>query len=1263
MPYSPRRLRRAPRFARRDVRLAGSARWVGIDRALARFTADSATRLLSTAIDSPACRAWERHLVVLWLRVLQRPPGGAEIAGPADLDRLVSVVARAGHASPGSFYEADSDPRILVRFPLGGTRLRLHPGDYLHAPMMLRSYITIAAAIDPVILERRGFAATDALELILRHGDRVSSELSAAWPAKSEHGYASVESGPVVTQRELDAVHALQDGAVRDLLGACSNLERAAAAFSWLTRAASRTHVSPVPIEPILGPVLAVDGARGIFLVPAALTLAAASAAICILADEAGDSVPARNRLKAMSDYRAHGLFNGRSRHYPLANADSGGTEASDAPGTEAGASDPYILKTTGEADDQPEVLEQAEVHLGDRSAVIVVSVLGHGELDAALAWAKWRLAKAVAEGGGTGPGESLPTKVVIYDGPAFSAQLVHDTALVHIEELVEIFADAEGDEGLVIGFFDELTQHPGTELLAVPDLLDAWTVWRQLALLTPPDETDLEVVQIADPHIDPSWLRGAAWEPFEPFLENADLPPSIGWPHAHVNGQEADLYAPYEGVFTLMRGDPPVSVMGVFADIDYFGMPRDMLSGLADGVRNTFGRHPDIDNHLRLESGAPVTVALRISAEVTPTDAPGMRIGLACDPHRAIAQILISPEVMGLFLTDAAQGHDAFGLAIHRAVAELRAERSEAPGVEEAAFMAAWSACLPIADIHLYESFTPELGTPARLPTGKHVTVRVLRDIAAEVARRGAPPGTFRAERAQEVVRQYLLPAIGALLQRRIEACRPELVEVAVSFLADAHALRHKEQLELNTTLSGPFAENWIQYALDSTDGAEETRPLEMLVEFVIAHPPAGTRHVDPGVVAELAGFAWELLLAASRLRNVESRLQDLTVDVLEGGFTVIEAAQELPEHELVSLGFDADSYLAARRAQQVAIAKAAPRPKPAPEGTVMAPARRVPQSFTTLEAVGDEKLVAADRLLHGSWGTGLDAIRAVLAVVRTWNVGANRSARTDRASLVAETVDWAGQPVDTVEKAVDLLVLDGAELRDLEPAHFIDLDRRIHRVGLRPLLAVGDEIVVAPWLAETTVAIFANYLADGRLPYPRGAVPAAVEKGLEGRRQASNAELEDAVGDLVRSIGLPHRLRFTQGDATRAGIPGLSGEIDVLIADSATMRLWVCEVKDPYLAFSATTVKRRMTKFTRPSGYIANLSKKAEAIERHAAAAAAACGSPPATGWRIIPLFVTRWVEPVAFISNPKLAYTVPESLNTVLTAHDDPGPGFAS
>lgn len=1246
------------------MRTAGFARWRIIDRALARFTADSSVRLLAAAIDSPACRAWERHLVVLWLRVLQRPPHGAAVAGPADLDRLVSAVTRARQAYPASFLEADGDPRSVVRFPIGGTRLRLHPGDYLHAPMMLRSYTTIAAAIDPVVLERHGFTATDALELILRHSDRASSALCDTWPSNEQLEPGAADPGPVVTEREVDAATALQGSGAKDFLESCRYPERAAAALAWLTRAASRLRVSASPAEPILGPVLAVDGALGAMFVPAALSLAAASAVISILADEAGDSVRARNLLQAVTNYQAHGLFNGRSRFYPLADAVADGATAHDAPTRPSAAADTGLANAAAdEAGDLSEGIERPEVQLGERSAVIAISVLERGELDAALSWAKWRLSEAVSERYGAEPSGPLPTKVVIYAGPAVAMQIVRDTVLVHIEELAELFADAEGDESIVISFFDEVTRHQGTEVLAVPDLLDAWTVWRQLALLTPPDTTDLEVVQIADPHVDLPWRRAATWEPFERFLEQADLPPSIGWPYAHVDGQEADLYAPNEGTFALMRLDPPVSVMGAFPDIDYFGMPRDVLSGLADGVRNTFGCNRDIDAHLRLESGVPVTVMLRLDAESTPPGEPGMRVGLTCDAQRALVHVSVGPDVLGLFLTDAAEGHRAFGLAIHRVVAELRAELGEGPGAEETAFVEAWNACPPIMDMHVYESTTPEIGTPARLPAGKHVSARVLRDIAAEVARRGTPTGTFHAESAKEVIREYLLPAIGTLLQQRVEACRPDLLETAVTFLADAHALRHKEQLELNTSLSGPFAQNWINHALNTTDGAEKTRPLETLVEFIMAHPPTGNRHVDAGVVAELAEFAWELMLAASRLRNLESTLQNLTLQILDGGFTITETAQESPELDLVGLGFDAESYLDARRAQQVAIAQAASRPPNAPAGTVVTPARRVAQSFTPLGAVGDDQLIAADRLLQGSWGMGLDAIRAVLAVARTWDVDTNRLARTDRATLIAEAVSWSGQPIDAVGKALDLLLLDSKEMRDLETARFIDLDRRIHRVGLRPLLLVGGEILVSPWLAEATVGIFATYLADGRLPYPTDAVPVTVRKALESRRQSSNTQLEEAVADLAMAAGLPHRLRFDQGEAARAGIPGLTGEIDLLIADTDTMRLWVCEVKDPFMAFSVSTVKRRMSKFTRPNGYIAHLLAKAAVVERHAAAAAAACGALATTNWRIIPLLVTRWVEPVAFISNPQLAYTVPESLAAVLIRDTDPNPGFAS
>jgi hypothetical protein len=78
-----------------------------IDRALARFTADSAAALLSAAIDSPDCRAWERHLVTLWLRALQKPPQGIAIAGPRDVDRLIAAVTRTQFAGPAHYCEAD----------------------------------------------------------------------------------------------------------------------------------------------------------------------------------------------------------------------------------------------------------------------------------------------------------------------------------------------------------------------------------------------------------------------------------------------------------------------------------------------------------------------------------------------------------------------------------------------------------------------------------------------------------------------------------------------------------------------------------------------------------------------------------------------------------------------------------------------------------------------------------------------------------------------------------------------------------------------------------------------------------------------------------------------------------------------------------------------------------------------------------------------------------------------------------------------------
>src|SRR5689334_14753649 len=105
-------------------------RWTVIDRALADYGCQSLIALLAAALDSPACRLWERQLVLLWTRAVRRPPHGAVDAKASD---LVGLVEQAVRAAPGRAPLGDppmADARDVVRHEVAGRRLRIHPGDH-----------------------------------------------------------------------------------------------------------------------------------------------------------------------------------------------------------------------------------------------------------------------------------------------------------------------------------------------------------------------------------------------------------------------------------------------------------------------------------------------------------------------------------------------------------------------------------------------------------------------------------------------------------------------------------------------------------------------------------------------------------------------------------------------------------------------------------------------------------------------------------------------------------------------------------------------------------------------------------------------------------------------------------------------------------------------------------------------------------------------------------------------------------------------------
>jgi len=198
-------------------------------------------------------------------------------------------------------------------------------------------------------------------------------------------------------------------------------------------------------------------------------------------------------------------------------------------------------------------------------------------------------------------------------------------------------------------------------------------------------------------------------------------------------------------------------------------------------------------------------------------------------------------------------------------------------------------------------------------------------------------------------------------------------------------------------------------------------------------------------------------------------------------------------------------------------------------------------------------------------------------------------------------------------------------------------------------------------PWRIFATQGTFAWYMQDGRLPWHPGFLPKSVTNAFNRYRQIANRELEREATAAARSLGLPCRANIQPHQAAVAGLR-LPGELDLLVADPLRGRLWVCEVKDVYAAVSQHTLRSRIDKFQSPrDGHAGQLTRLVQAVSANTDAAARLLSVHPADrGWKVLPLMVTRRVEPAAFVDGVAVTFTVFDDLVRILQAAEDPGGG---
>lgn len=1202
--------------------------WKTIDKALAPYSTESLLVLLEAALMAPTCSRFHDHLLLLWTRVIRSGLRSGAVATAEVLPVLVEAVVQ---AAPGRGVLTEGEPndvRAGVRF----AGMLLHPGDLDHSLLVLRSLQLTASAVDQHLVGAVGFGLGDVIELAVRYTDRRVGESTHAWPAPEE-GPDGQTISCWLTQAGVDAVAAAERDCLDDIVSACGQPERVRRALAWLTADIGKLNLKYDPMRQLLGPVLAVRAHGRRIPVPAGEALQAVTAAAEQLLRQVGFNQDLAQRVQDLAVVRV---------------ADVLQLDSVPRPDDVARISAPQL-----------------------RLEVAVVSALLDGHLGPRVEAAR----KALLEQASPEQG-----RLVVYAGPRFLVrEAVTDTLMVHVEELAEMAADADGDPATLALFVLEMTQHPGVDAIAYFHLLDAWSSWRRNGALLAPGESAPEVAVVPLRGRDLSWDRAATWAPIDKVLADAGLPASGQWTATKIvdlpdgaAGLQADLHhyasptaavavSTHPPLAVIVRPSPPGN-----AQLDFQG-----LIGLADAVRTTITAHPVIARHFTLPDQVPITVHLtqapadpaQLPDDGTDTEAPAdaLRLLVSVDPPSATIRLVLEPDFLWAFAGDGREGHRALGRALYHCASQVREGRDAGNGPDAGPFTTAWNQANPVLAFNAFKNVWPAQSLDYTVPGGEHVQVRALRSAAAAIREAGVPVGLWRGRDAVRPAEQ-VLHRLEALLATEIRSFEPALTTELSRHLNAAWCVRTHRHHELLFNLAAPWADNWVQEAQQrTTDDSMVTSALNLLLQEALATPPQGDRTVDLLAVADLVALA-ELILHSGITAVAGARgLHGLELQVhATGVFHIDQPDTEDPIATATHLGLDQKAWTRARHHHWLAQSRQSTLADlPAPLHVGPQP-HRTPAAFTALRPAPGSSVARADHELRRAWGFGFDALVAVLGTAVDWPTGPEGYGITTPDELAHEAAAWSGLPISETRAAINSLILDHGNAADDREHRYTEVERR-PRLTTHPLISADPgQLLLLPWVIHTAQEVYEAAFQDGRLPHRD--LPAPVRGALAKHRQAIEQQLERDIAAVANRLGLPHVANFREEDAERAGLPTTGGEIDLLVADPATARLWVVEAKHPHPGHAPHAIIQHIKRFTDPKdGYLTKVLRKVDAVATNPQAAALACAAPTDDTWRVVPLIVTQAIDPTAFIADPSVAFTITDYLDQVLTTPADPGPGW--
>jgi hypothetical protein len=137
----------------------------------------------------------------------------------------------------------------------------------------------------------------------------------------------------------------------------------------------------------------------------------------------------------------------------------------------------------------------------------------------------------------------------------------------------------------------------------------------------------------------------------------------------------------------------------------------------------------------------------------------------------------------------------------------------------------------------------------------------------------------------------------------------------------------------------------HWQTTALDAPEPATTTRPLELLLETLLARPAVGGINADTFEIAEAADLASEAIEVSLYLHATHHRLHDLQIAVGEHGqYAITDTAPQQAATTTIDIG----AYLRADRADRLRLN---PQPLTGTAVQLSGSHGSQPQDFTRLE------------------------------------------------------------------------------------------------------------------------------------------------------------------------------------------------------------------------------------------------------------------------------------------------------------------------